>query len=86
MDDDERIIKNDRDLVQIDRLLNNDEFKGYYLRRLHEKRDNLADEILTNDVLSPEERERKRFLYNEIGKLISLPESDKAAIRSHLNN
>ena len=86
MDDDERIIKNENDLVKIDRLLNNDEFQEYFIPRLHEKRSSLAKEILTNETLSSDEREKKRFLYNELGKIIDLPETDKVAIRNHMND
>ena len=78
----DRVRQAESDLVSIDRLLNSKDFIGYYLRRLEEKRDIIAREVLENDSLTTEQRESKRLLYNELGHIIDMPKSDKQAIRA----
>lgn len=74
--------KAESDLAAIDRLLNSSAFNSYFLRRLEEKRLSLSKEILENDQLEPSRRESMRLLYNELGHIIDMPKSDKAAIRA----
>jgi len=80
--EEDRVRLAESDLVSIDRLLNSKDFVGYYLRRLEEKRDIIAREVLENDMLTPEQRESKRMLYNELGHIIDMPQNDKQAIRA----
>ncbi len=86
LDEEERRRRDEADVVAIDRLLNNDEFVGYFLRRLEERRGALSREILANDKLSHEDRETKRLIWKEIGHIMEMPRRDRASIRKALRD
>lgn len=82
--EEDQIRRDEADVIAINRLESSDEFVNYFLRRLSEKKTALQRDILENDKLSTEDREMKRSLWKEIGRIMVMPEADRAAIRSKL--
>lgn len=86
MDIEDKTRRAELDLQHIAKLEDSIPFNDYYMRRLEEKRESIAKDILENDSIDSEKRESLRVVYQFVGELIDLPKSDKMAIRSSFKN
>lgn len=74
----------EQDLSDIQSLRKQPALERYLLRRLREKRDALAERILTEDAATPEQREIWRQLYLEYKSLCTMPDQDQATAEKWL--
>ncbi len=86
MDIEDKTRRAELDLQHIAKLEDSIPFNDYFMRRLEEKRQAIAKDILENDAIDSEKRESLRVVYQFVGELIDLPKSDKMAIRSSFKN
>tara|TARA_R100000808_G_scaffold25089_1_gene61676 strand:+ start:6553 stop:6816 length:264 start_codon:yes stop_codon:yes gene_type:complete len=86
MDIEDKTRRAELDLGHIAKLQDSIPFNDYFIRRLEEKRQALAKDILENDSIDTEKRESLRVVYQFVGELIDLPKTDKMAIRSSFKN
>jgi hypothetical protein len=56
-------------------------FQSYFLRRLREKRDALSVQILEDDRIAPEEREKAREKRKAFNEVLAMMDEDMAACR-----
>ena len=81
---DETVLAAERTLRHIHDLRACQAFDEYFLRRLRERREKLALQVLDEDKLTPEEREKIRQRYLEARDLLKLVEQDEAGAKNVL--